>query len=370
MGRGALVPGVLLPVVLVLLAGGCTLVLAGALRVTWPLRVLVLVVYLSFAVSVRQTADRLGLLGDWRRPVSWAAIGAVVAVFAYAVRGRPRPAMELLVLAAGCTATLAVAQEELLRSEQFSDGTLLLGTVELLLSDVRDLTVPLVVAAGAGAVGFGVAASRWALHAADRRLPRRAVIGALAAVLVWRAWSSVQALTDVGVRVGPLLGALGVAAVVVAVAVAVDRLAPAAALGTEADDDELEVGHVAGRLGLPLAAVAAVPIIVSFVVALVVVTILRVTGEPIEGVFQFDLRATDFLGNDRLLSLVRIGLGLGATALGLAIARRGHRVVGLYIAVVGAVDLNSHVTRRGGRPPRSRGPTSTSTSSRSRSSGA
>ncbi|MCU1351136.1 MAG: hypothetical protein JWM05_345 [Acidimicrobiales bacterium] len=350
-GRGTLIPENVLPFTLLLLAVGTALMLAGALRAMRPLRFLVLLVFVSFTLEVRDTGDRFGGGHDWRHWAGWIGIAVVLAVFALAWRCKPRPALELGVLLAATVTVFAVAQSQLVGFDRFAGTSLAADHFNIIVTDVRDLTLPLIFAAGLGVVAFAVTATGWVLEFVDRRVPARGVYALLAIVLAWRlhdlapeAWHTMS--TDPAHRVlGSYAGAVGLLAVVWAVWWVVERASEGRRAADDiVEDDELEVGWTASSAALPIAGILTIVPLLLFVSLFVLEAIGTFSLKLGARMARADLHISNVLANSSFVHVQRVVVCVVGLLAAPVLARRGKRILGLYVGVVAGVLLYQQVT--------------------------
>ncbi|MCU1432353.1 MAG: hypothetical protein JWP95_1458 [Actinotalea sp.] len=358
-GRGTHVPTLLVPLTMFMIAVAWTFLLTGALHAHRLMRVVVVVAY-------------VGTTAQWLVPLhggpAWGpaggallAVPVLVALTALPPLRRRRPGIEFTVLLAVVGGLYALVQHELVSTYRSTGATFFLSAVQGTVTGLSVLVLPLLVIVGLDVADFAYRASTWALQVVGSRSGRVLLPLATGGVLGWQVVTCVgAALAAVGEDgVGPLLGAAVVPVLTGLCALGLSAVArrssrhdtaggeePAAWAGLAAAD------HLMGRataLGLRLA------IAVSGWQILLLLAVLGVAGVlAVVGVADADLLSRALAGVGVLLGGLPVWLAaleVALVVLAVVLVRRGRRLVGLYLAVVGAVGLWRSATTTGAVGP-------------------
>lgn len=339
-GRGSLVPQLLVPATFVLVAFGAALALAGALHATWPVRIAVLLLYAGIGMSFQGLAQsEQGLVHSTLWP-GWVFLAGVLAVFIVRWRSQPRPAAEFGVLLVLVSGAFAVSENALVRADQVSGHSYAIQGLALLLGLLTLLPTPLLFVAGLDVVAFGAQASSWVLTFVDRHVPMRWVYALLAALAAWRTrdltLQTIHLVQDGGVSaLEPALGALVMVGVLWAYWFALGRFSGSHP-GTTNGEDKVKHESAAVRLPLGMAYAGLSLALVPELIALQCFSYFGIDQRPLVSRIQ-DL--ADFFGRTGVVTVYRSLLGVCLAVVGLVVARRGARAVGMFLGAVGLTDL-------------------------------
>jgi hypothetical protein len=309
-GRGSLVPAALLPLTLFMFTLAWSFALVGALYSHWAVRLGVLILYLgtgtlwslSLFASVTLSSSLmwggLALLG----------MGGIVVIFAVSRWIKPPPALAFPLLLGAVALTHVVAQFQSVTDLRMTGIPLVLGNIGVTLAVLQILILPLLFLIGLDIADFVRQAARWPIEILRERLPGYLLLIALPFLLGWRLWIVFADLwgqlqtAPLETVLPPYLGALGVPLWVGVLWFLTSR-----------------GGHPDGEgINRAVARWALIIILGYYVV------------QSVDGYAP---------GPDLLLLVSPMAI-LG----GLVLAWRGHRPLGLYLSLVGAIHLWSLLT--------------------------
>lgn len=338
-GRGELVPSVLLPVTLFMVAVAWAFLLTGALHSHWAIRLAVVLAYLGTTVGWLS-----GGLFDAGPEIiaAWVALLAVPVVYAVRWRGQIRPAIEFPIFLAAVGLVYVVTQRALLDSYLASGVPLFIASVETTILMLGFLVTPLLILIGLDIAEFAYRAGGWAVSLLRERSGAWALAAAFLALIGWRVFTLAPEVAGHLADGNALFyaGTLGQVLVVWLTWYAVQRLLASRAAPSPDEVVEGAVRNAAklavGYVGLQVILTIGVFILLGFYAVL--------------GVGSSDLvsRGVGILGaglsgNDAW----RLGFAITLLVIGLVLARRGHRIMALYLALVGATDLYNWLTDPG-----------------------
>lgn len=344
-GRGDLVPGVLVPVTLGALGVASGLILAGALHIARGMRIAALLAYLAFAGAAQAIAFRFDSETGWLGTVATGTMVGVVVLFAVRWRARPRPVIEAFAMVVLATTNLACVYADLVRVDRLSGRSFALDETQVLMFNLSGIAAPLVVRAGLDVIEFGATATGWVMRTLEEKVHRRAILVALSALAIWRIRDLISDVVgDVTLEfLKRHAGALVLVGMISLVWAVVNRLADQAG-GEDVRDGG--VGDAARSVGLP---VAIVFVGFSLFTLALVVGAQFVARFHRSGALSVISGANDFIHtlngggwDQRYRYLVDVSFIIG----GLVLARRGRRTVALMLVIVGAHDLLYQATDR------------------------
>ena len=330
-GRGSLVPSVLLPVTMFMVAVAWTFLLTGALHSHWSIRIAVVLAYLGTTVGWLSR----GLFdGGWQLPVAWAAL-LVVPVF-YAIRWRRplRPALEFPILLVAVGVVYVITQRLLLDSYLASGVPLFIASIESTILMLGFLVTPLLILIGLDIAEFAYRAGGWGVSLLRERFGGVALGLAFLALIGWRMWTFGSELL-LRVRDGQALhylGSLGIPIVVGLVWYVVHRLQRQRA---DATPEDVMDGAVRNAAKLAVGYVGWQVILTIGIFGLLAAYAVGGVGSADVISRGVSLIGSALGGNDTW----RLVFSLTVLGIGLFLARRGSGVMALYLSLVGAVDL-------------------------------
>jgi hypothetical protein len=347
-GRGSLLPIVLVPATLFLLALAWAFALTGALSSRPAIRLGVLALYLLWASAWTDLRAVSAVSeGRWPDLVGIVVLAAVPALFGLAWRRQPPPIVVFLLLLPLIGATLLLGQAREIENQRALGQSLMLAKLQLSVVSLQGLTQPLLLLLGLNIAIFTRQAAGWTTEIVESRLPRWALPSLLIVVLGWRlrgvlleAMERVQA-RSVGTEILAYAGAFGVVAIVGVVWWLVQR-GSGEETGAALTEDDL--AEAAERHGPSI-------ILLSSAVSLAVMVIVLVAGAfaflpSMQPAVNALVAASSLLSNQVgapwrwLVAVVAI---LGAVCF----ARRGQRPPASYLGMVGAIHLWYELVGRG-----------------------
>ncbi len=349
-GRGALVPLLLPPVTLFLLALAWTFGLTGALHGHPALRLGVL---LFFAASVLQWLGATTAFATLPELVAtWGALGGVLLFFLLRWRAAPRPAWEFLLLLLPVSLIFVLAHARAVSQDNLTGIATGLQTLSAHVLSYTSFVIPLLTLIGIDIALFTYQASYWTSQIVEERLPRVALYGLLLLVGAWRlhavGGATLAQVAENGWRAEGLgyVGALAVPLLAILVWWLLARVRPA-----EPEPTIEEVVEAAERHAFPLILFYNLLTLISF-------TLLYLAGASTFGMTQApDVRAATMGLLDVLFAtsdwVQRYLLPWHVLVAGLMIpaafwlARRGHRAAALYLGLFGARALWIEATNPG-----------------------
>jgi hypothetical protein len=227
-GRGNLIPSVLLPVTLLLMALAWSYALAGALRIHPAMGSIPLLLYLSTAAGALVSAGDPSAPFVW---AGWAALGLVVVMFVTPPLRRLPADIALVILLALVGVQYGLVQTEILLQDRISGIKLGQINLESSIQSMQSLALPFLLLVGMDIARFTQQASTWVVLVVRRRLPVALVYGALIGLWGWLAYEQATtlrtAIADNGARATlfAYLGGLGTLAGVTLVWLVVEGLA-------------------------------------------------------------------------------------------------------------------------------------------------
>lgn len=353
-GRGTLAPDALLPVTFFLVAVAWAYGLAGALHSHWLARILVIGLYMLFALGWLNTTGVLAQLAapTTLRATDYIELGIVVSatlsvplIFLVRARRAARPAWEWLTLFI-CTATFfALIQARGIANWRQFEIPLIVQVLQTNLASYQGLVAPLLLLAGVNIALFANQAARWTTDMAEGRLPRKVLTAALVIALGLRVWTIVnEALARVSEtgyagEAAAVVGAAGLFVILAAAYFGVTRLSRNRAFSPDALAQR--VRGVALWLILVFGAIT----LIEFVVLnLVQVTPSLRAWDPVRA-FLFGVNGFLLM---QVLEPWRILVSVLILGAAFWLARRGAREVALYLAITAGLALWYEVTAPGG----------------------
>jgi hypothetical protein len=355
-GRGSLVPIALVPATLFLISMAWAFLLTGALHAHPAIRAATLALYV--ALTINWTAQvTVGSVLVWA--LSWAAIALVPLFFALRWRAAPRPILEFTPLLLLTSVSFVLFQQQGAEAWRVTGIALLLSQLNNEILSLTLLILPLLALAGVGVAAFTRQAAGWTTEAAARWLPGWVLRVALVALLGWRLRevtlealrrADTSSVRDAALAYGGALGvllAVGVAWLLVTRAAGRTDAPHADAGHPDAGHDESaavraaglpaadEIAGAADRHTLQLIVAYVAPQLLGFVLVTIVLPVTALglipyeAGPALLGSIVGGLNATPVTLGWRLLVA-----GL-AVLLGVALARRGHSGLALFLAVFG-----------------------------------
>lgn len=350
-GRGTTVPTALLPVTLFMLSVAWTYLLAGALRAHWLLFVGVLAGYLAATLVWLQGTDLA--VTSARGPLSllgWAGLLAVPAVMIIGRVTRPVAWREYPLLLVCVGTTHVAAQLYWLDADPSAGGALLLTVTELSVGALGVIVLPMLVMAGIGVAAFGYRVATWSAVVA-RTGPGTALLPVAAvAVLGWQVWS-------VGGRAAAHLrgnwpaayaeyaGALVLLLLLAVTFWGVERVTRRHAGDSAAPGDRPRPANAlltdVSRVGLPLAVAFFGDKVLAAFLAYAIGSVTALAG--LVGATDIQAVTGPAIGlMQRLAAGVSwwsLSFDVGLLIVAAVLIPRGHRMLPLYLALVGVGDL-------------------------------
>jgi hypothetical protein len=342
-GRGELVPYILIPLTIFIFSVAWGFMLTGALHTRRIVKLAVILLYLMVA-GVWATSTTSSIPGAL---LSWSALLFVPFFFFLRRRKKAAPALEFGVLLVAVSLTFGVSQAYAIGAWRTSGIPGVLTNVPTMLYTFDLLVIPLLLFLGVDIAEFVHKTADWTSSLADAWTGRRILYAALFLLLAWRLGSVVlETLERIG-RSSPAeqaaayAGALGVPLCVGAVWWLIRRY----------EGEPITVQRlldVAKRVALPLIAIymslQAVEIVAALGVGLFGLLLLALglgkvqdLGDSLELVGRLIDQDANW---QTLLSVV-------AMVAALYFARRGRRVLALYLGILGANDLWMQLTDPG-----------------------
>lgn len=202
-GRGATLPSGLMPITLLVLTVGWSLLLLGALRSHWAICLVGLFYGLSGPAIwlVMALAGDLGAGMDSPRTLAQALLGGVgLLAFPLIVlifrRRAPRPLVEFGVLFANFTLIYAIAQAAHMEHGRATGAPIVSGSFLLTLESMKFLALPLLLVVSMHGAGFARTTSGWLGRILSERLSpalARIALLVLGVACVWRVVSGLMA---------------------------------------------------------------------------------------------------------------------------------------------------------------------------------
>lgn len=235
-GRGKLIPVVLIPVTLFLIAVGWSFVLTGAVHSHPLMRLGVLAIYTLSSVSWMSTninfleilngEPSVSIREQWLVGLSIFFVLAVPLLFVIRWRAKPWPVVEFSFLLLFITCSLLLAQERELATLQQFGIPIIMSLLERNISTLQGFVYPLLLLIGVDIAGFTYKVADWTTTTVTERLPYWAPRILLGLLLAWRlrdvlieAQARIQAGTQLaGGQPTELLGYLGALGVPLGVA--------------------------------------------------------------------------------------------------------------------------------------------------------
>jgi hypothetical protein len=342
-GRGELVPFVLIPVTLFILALGWGFMLAGALHARLIVRLPVLLLYLVVAgVWTAGTATSITAV-----LLSWAALLLVPVFFFLRRKEKAAPAPEFGVLLVLVSVTYGVSQIYAIEAWRLSGVPGVLANVPTLLYTFDMLVIPLMLFIGVDIAEFVHKTASWTSGLTDAWAGRRVLYVVLFLLLGWRLVSVVLETVErvekssAAAQAAAYAGALVIPLSVAAVWWLVGRY--------EGDHVTVEsLLDVAKRVALPLIAiylglqgVEIVVVLIGGLIGLLVVALgLGVPGDPGGALELFSRLIKQDANWQTLIAAV-------AVVAAVFLARRGRPTLALYLGIVGANALWISLTDTG-----------------------
>ena len=349
-GRGGLVPEPVLPITLFLLSVAFAFMLAGALHARLGICLLVLGLFVVVGSGWVALGEQTAVTRRGSPFLGWLALLGVVAFFALRRRARPRPGLEFMVLLVLVSVLFAVAQDRLLQIDRVSgeEGSFTVTQTSGLLLSLSTLAIPALFTIGFGVAELAQKATSWSVSLARERLPVRAIAALLAALVAWRLVAGLLHFADragdgsVGAAIGTFAGALGVPLIVGLAWWAVARRRP-----EEPPEVELDAVSDRGRAMLPAILLPYLAITLATVLAALVIETLVQTGVALTEPGQLGDATDAILDVQRRDALWTTLVDIAIIAIGVRLARRGRRLVPLFLVMVGGLDLWIKVTAEG-----------------------
>jgi len=342
-GRGELVPYILIPLTIFVLSVAWGFMLTGALHTRRIVKLAVLLLYLMVAgVWVASTAS--GIPGAL---LSGGALLFVPIFFFLRRRKKAAPALEFGVLLVAVSLTFGVAQLYAIGAWRASGIPGVLTNVPTMLYTFDLLVIPLLLFLGVDIAEFVHKTADWTSSLTDAFTGRRLLYGALFLLLAWRLGSVVlETLGKIGKSSPAEQAAAYAGALVIPLSVGVLWWLIRRYEGEPITVERLL--DVAKRVALPLIAIylglQGVEIVVALGVGLVGLVLLALNlgkvgdmGDSLEVVAQLIEQDANW---QTLLAAVAIVAAL-------LFARRGRRVLALYLGIVGANALWIQLTNPG-----------------------
>jgi len=317
-------PSWLAAVPLMLVVVTLTLLWAGALHASawarWPVAIVIAMLTASLAAeSARWSAETVTAIVLAAGLLAWtAARGGRGLRWWDAVFGA---------ISIGFATTVGV-----LAADASAEGARVADFLAYAVTMLVVFALPTFLAAGLGVAEVAVTAAAYTLASVARRLGRAAVGIALALVLVWRGWDLVAYGGTFAARPGPavweLLGTVLLVAAVGGLSWAIARLRR----GTPTELPGLTTGLAV--MALPLAAIAALPIVLMGLLLLIRTTTMQF-GAGGEFIDVLTVGAVT-VGGGAVMYAWLVVSGIGLVVLGLVVARRGVRRIPEALVVVGS----------------------------------
>jgi hypothetical protein len=342
-GRGELVPTVLLPLTLFIVSVAWGFILAGALHARPAIRRAALVLYLvlgGFWAIGSTSGFLISLIG-------WGALLGVPVFFFVRRKATPAPAREFAVLVVLISLTFGPAQAGAIETWRETGLPTLLANLPSILFALDFLIMPLLLFIGLDIAEFVYRSSGWAVGLTDAWTNRRVLYGALFLLLAWRLVSvSLDTLDrlsrstlaqEAAAYAGALMVPLSVGAVWWLVGrPGGDRVAPE---GLVNDAKRAALPLVAAYVGLQLFNV----FLVLLAGSAGLFFLLLGFGEldALNAALEF---SSQLVAQDANWQTLLAALALLAAAW---FARRGRRVLALYLGIVGSNGLWIQLTNPG-----------------------
>ncbi len=186
-GRGTLVPALLVPAALFLLTMAWSFALTGALHSHWMLRLAVLALFVM--VSVSWVGDSAKLGGS---ALGYAFVIGVVAFFLIRWRHKAQVGVEFFVLLALVSATFLIPQSRGIALWRTTGVPSFVATVDGHVFSLFAFALPFLLLTGLGVANFAYTAASWGTRAARERLPAIGLYGLLGIALVLRLWNVLE----------------------------------------------------------------------------------------------------------------------------------------------------------------------------------
>ena len=343
-GRGELVPYILIPLTIFILSVAWGFMLTGAMHTRRVVKLAVLLLYLMVAgLWAASTASNIpGAL------LSWSALLFVPVFFFLRRRKKAAPALEFGVLLVAVSLTFGVSQAYAIGAWRTSGIPGVLTNVPIMLYTFDLLVIPLLLFIGVDIAEFVHKTAGWASSLTDAWTGRRVLYGALFLLLAWRLGS---VLLETLERIGRSSPAEQAAAYAGALAIPLS-VGGVWWLVRRYEGEPITVERllsVVKRVALPLIAIylglQAVMIVIALVAGLTGLLLLKVglgkvqdVGDSLELVSRLIDQGTNW---QTLVAVV-------AMVAALFFARRGRRVLALYLGILGANALWINLTNPGG----------------------
>jgi hypothetical protein len=352
-GRGNLIPVILLPVSLFLMAIAWSYALAGARAVHPLLGALPLFLYVTTAVT---TLAGIAEPGPFILIAGWGSLAVVVLLFLIPAARRLPAELSFLIFLTLVGVQFALGQSALLEQDRLSGLGLGQINLESSIETLGSLSLPLLLLIGMDIARFVQQASTWVTLVVRQRLPDALVYLALIGALGWLLYLQTARLLEFvdlhGESAAMLayLGGLGTVVVIVAVWWVMGRLV--APHGLPAMRPAV-LGETAEGIALWLILARLLTMLIAFmlfqVVGMLSALALAQSGE-IQNIGLLIIAALSWLAS-ALTTYHTAWLWLvaaGALLLALWLARRGRHAAALYVGAYGAYDLWNLATARAG----------------------
>lgn len=361
-GRGAVLPVVLMPATLLLLSISWSFILAGGLHARPIVRLGTLFLYLITTLAwlgynkpnlyvVSEEWTFANFYGPW---LLWALLLAVPIFFAVRWRAQVWPMFEFTVLLVMVSATLAVAQACETVSQRADDAPFVLPSVPETIGTLQTFGLLLLFFVGLSILEFAYRVSRFAAIRASNRpqrwVPAAALTLILGVCLFTGARETVEAFDDAGSLGAGLVeyvGALGIPLAVVLVWWFTMGRRGTRTADTPAVERMFEVGKTAV---VPLVVILFVLYFAPNIFFMFTRALIAVPGERMAEISEEIFLAVQNFFNaygEQYSFGGRYFLAGLTLALAFWLARRGSRYLALYLGVFGAVDLWSRLTDSG-----------------------
>jgi hypothetical protein len=343
-GRGELVPYILIPLTIFVLSVAWGFMLTGVLHTRRIVKFAVLLVYLMVA-GVWASSTTSSVPGTL---VSWGALLFVPVFFFIRRRKKAAPALEFGILLVAVSLTFGVSQYYAIEAWRTSGIPGVLTNVPTMIYTFDMLVIPLLLFLGVDIAEFVHKSADWTTRLTDAWTGRRLLYGALFLLLAWRLASVLLETLD---RIGRSTPAEQAAAYAGALVIPLS-VGAIWWLIRRHEGEPITVERlldVAKRVALPLIAVY---------LGLQGVEIVAVLGVGLVGLLLLALGLSEV--GDMGASLEVVGrlieqdanwqllLGAVAVVAALVFARRGRRVLALYLGIVGTNAFWIQITNPGG----------------------